>query len=181
MTNKAALMEGKQKSQGGAKAHEGVLEFREQQRYSGWQLIALILFLVLGLSYRFIDQHFIDPVPTPIGVLPYAALMALLLGALVYLLKVRVFIFANKEHICVSRFPWTRHPVCVKWSDVAACEIVRSPLLAQWSGSNIHLDHEKVFSVCGRNGIHLTTQEGEGLFIGSRRPDDLEDFIQKVL
>src|SRR5690606_34624050 len=105
----------------------------------------------------------------------------LLAAALAYLLAQRISIHADSRSIQVSKGPLAKEQLKIDWRDVALCEIVEASTLAQWSGANVSLEHEKLYSTCGRNGLHLVTRSGENVFIGSQKLDELRHFIQSVL
>jgi len=69
----------------------------------------------------------------------------------------------------------------IKWKHIDELSIVRTPLFAQWHGGNITFDRTKKFTLSGRNGVSLTTKDGERYFIGSRRLDELENAIHTVM
>lgn len=165
----------------GKKRTELNKQFDEQQRFHGWLLIALIVVLMLGIAYRIVEQAELQSVSGGLNLSSLILFEILLGAALAYLLALRVNIHADSRSIQVSKGPLAKERLEINWNDVAVCEIVQTPVLAQWSGANVNLEHEKRYSTCGRNGLHLVTRNGESVFIGSRKLDELRRFTQSVL
>ena len=155
-------------------------EFNEQQRFCGWEMIAFIGFLMAGLTYRFIDQQLIHPVDNGMSFWIFSLFLLVLSASLIYLLLLRISVYATPQYISFRVSPWSSRKVMINWDDVVECEIVETPVLAQWSGANIRAGHERLYSVNGRNGLHLVTREGDSFFIGSRKLDELREFLQPI-
>ena len=155
--------------------------FKEKQQFKGWELLALIAFLMASVAYKLISEllqpseAFGGTVGLSIGIL------AVLGFTLKYLLNLRLKIVVKEDHISFSMPPLQRSKEKIKWEDVTVCEIIKTPLLAQWHGGNISFNREKRYSFTGRNGVHLTTKNGEEYFIGSKKPDALKEAIQKAI
>lgn len=155
--------------------------FKEKQQFNGWEIIALVTLLMVGVAYKLISElvqpseSFWLTLGLSIGIL------SLLGGILKYLLNLRLNIKVNKKHISFSMPPYQSGKEKIKWKDVAVCEVVKTPLLAQWHGGNINFNHEKRYSFNGRNGVHIATKNGEKYFIGSKKPDALLEAIQKAI
>lgn len=155
--------------------------FKEKQRYRRWEIIALLAFFVGGLTYRFAEQYFYDGGQSVMPVWTYLILTVPLVGVIVYYMILRLSIRVTDKHISVKYHPWQQKRKKIKWDEVAECEIVETPEAAQWNGWNINFNHEKRYSFCGRNGLHLTTQDGREIFVGSRKLDELEDAVKQAL
>lgn len=154
--------------------------FRENQRYQRWELVTMIAVLIIGLSYRLFDLQFISGAEDSIPVWNYVLPLLLLITALYFILSLKLSVRITDKHISFKLFPWERKPQKIKWENVAEYNIVETPEPAQWSGWNVNFSQEKMYSVCGRTGLKLTTTDGEEIFIGSRRLGKLKKAIKKA-
>jgi len=155
--------------------------FKENQQFKGWEIIALVTSLMFGVAYKLVteliqpSESFWLTIGLSIGIL---TAMGIVLN---YLLKLRLKIKVNNKHISVSMPPLQREKEKIKWEDVTACEVIKTPLLAQWHGGNINFNHEKRYSFNGRNGVHIATKNGRNYIIGSKKPDALKNAILKAI
>ena len=153
--------------------------FKEKQRFRSIDIIAMVIFFIVIISYKLIteiitwDGNYINEIICVI-------LLALFGGILYYLLKMRIKVSVDEENIKFKMTPWHAQTQKINWKNIQSCKIVRTPISAQWHGGNISFRHEKRFSLSGRNGIHLVTKDGKEYFIGSRRIDELKNAIEKV-
>ncbi len=155
--------------------------FKEKQQFQGLEIIALVALLMVGVVYKLVSE-LLQPSPTfwlTIGL--STAILAVLGFSLKYVLDLRLKITVKKDHISFSMPPLQSEKEKIKWADVTACEIIKTPLLAQWHGGNIRFNHEKMYSFNGRNGVHIATKSGKVYFIGSKKPDALKEAIQKAI
>ena len=144
--------------------------FKEQQRFRNWEIIALLAFLMIGLTVRFILQNWAAPVDNPMPFTTYAVFMLPMGAVLWYILSLRLSVRVTEKSIRVKRSsPWQKESHKIKWKDVEEIELVETSPGAQWSGGNITFNREKKYSLCGRTGVHLTTKDGEEILIGARR------------
>ncbi len=154
--------------------------FTEEQKSKSWDMIAILSFLSIGLTYRFIEQNFISGIENAMPISTFLPLLMLLLIALTYFIKVKLSVRMTKNHISFSYYPWKKKRQKIKWENVTHCEIVQTPQLAQWNGWNVHFSNENVFSLSGRSGLSLTTEDGNKFFIGSRNIKELSLAIKRV-
>lgn len=155
--------------------------FKEKQRFTGWEVIFLLAFFIIGLTYRFVSQHWLSPVADPMSVWTYVAFIIPLVATLWYLIKLRLSIMITEKSITVKYGPFNFKKHKFKWENVEECEICESGELSRMSGWEVNFDHEKRFSLIGRKGIHLKTKEGENIFIGTKNLQDLKQAVGQVL
>ncbi len=154
--------------------------FRENQKYKRWEIIGLLVFMIGGLAYRFIDAQFISGTENAPAVWNYIVPLLLLAAVLILILSIRLSIRITDKHISYQYFPLERKRHKIKWDNVADCNFVETPESAQWSGWNVNFSDEKMYSICGRTGLRLKTKDGEEVFIGSRRLGKLKKAVKKV-
>ena len=66
----------------------------------------------------------------------------------------------------------------IVWSNVDICKIVQTPSASQWSGGNFAFGSEKFISFNGRNGLSLTTVDGEKIFVGCQNIEKLKEKLK---
>jgi len=155
--------------------------FKENQRFKNLEIIIIIFLFVAGIINKLLDEVFAPTSSFELTITLSFLLLSILSIALYYLYKLRLKVAVNKKHISFSMPPLQKRKEKIKWKDVATCEIIQTPLTAQWHGGNIAFNHEKRFSLNGRNGVHITTKEGAKYFIGSKKLDDLKTAIQTAI
>ena len=155
--------------------------FKEKQQFQGLEIIALVALLMVGVVYKLVSE-LLQPSPVfwlTIGL--SIGILAVLGITLNYLLNLRLKTTVKESHISFSMPPFQKGKEKIKWEDVTACKVIKTPLLAQWHGGNISFNHEKTYSFNGRNGVHIATKSGKAYFIGSKKPDALKEAIQKAI
>lgn len=154
--------------------------FKEEQKYQRWELPLLISFLGAGLTYRFIEQQMAANSDNAMSVAAFAGILGLLMVILFYFRSLRLSVKMTNETISFRYHPWQEKKYKIKWSEVESYEIVKLSEAAQWNGWNIHYGNEKVFTVNGKSGIHISTKTGEQYFIGSSDVDSLAKAVEKL-
>jgi len=155
--------------------------FKENQRFKNLEIIIIICLLVAGILNKLLGEVFAPTSNFGLTITLSFLLLGLLSSALYYLYKLRLKVAVNKKHISFSMPPLQKRKEKIKWKNVATCEIIQTPLMAQWHGGNIAFNHEKRFSLNGRNGVRITTKEGTQYFIGSKNLVELKAAIQTAI
>ena len=106
-------------------------------------------------------------------VLLYLAIAATLVFCLWWLKQLKLKVSVNEKRVKYKLFPLHKKPRKILWDEVASCKIVKTPLSAQWHGSNIRFSGELWFSLTGRNGLSIETKDGRRYFIGCKNVDNL--------
>ena len=155
--------------------------FKEKQQFKGLELIALITFLMVGVAYKLVSELLQPSAAFWLTLGLSIGILAILGITLKYILNLRLKTIVKKDHISFSMPPLQKGKEKIKWKDVTTCEVVKTPLLAQWHGGNISFNNEKSYTFNGRNGVHIATKNGAAYFIGSKKPDALKEAIQKAI
>ncbi|MCB0552538.1 MAG: hypothetical protein KDD02_03220 [Phaeodactylibacter sp.] len=154
--------------------------YKEVQRFRRWEVIALLLFLLIGSTYhlfKLIGESTYDQTSL---ILQYLLILVLIGGALVYFISIRLIVKFDDEKIRYQFYPWHYHKHEVKWSEVADCQVVDTPAAAELSGWSVRIGTgERSFSVSGRRGLLLSLKDGQQLFIGSQHPDQLREALEQ--
>ena len=155
--------------------------YKENQRYQRIGLIAFIAVFTVALIVAFISQVFINQVENPIP--NYVAVLTIctLLVSLVYFLSIRMVTEINEKNIRFQFYPLHATKQKIRLKDVTSYSVVNSPEGAQYSGWGVNFGaKERRFSVSGRTGLKVTTQDGERIFIGTQNPEALGQAIEQV-
>ena len=156
------------------------LTFKETQKFNGIAIIGLILFLLIGICWRFIEQNFINMSEQVSITLPVFLLLLFILGgSLAYFLSIRLITKINEKSVQFQYYPLHYRKRKIKWRDIASWEIVEMPLSAEWSGWNVHFGGQD-FSVGRRQGLQITLKSGETIFLGSRKLNQLKEIMEKM-
>ncbi len=153
--------------------------FKEKQKLRSIEIFALFSLVIIGTLYRLVaDLVAGNSVFTTATI---TIVILLIVGLTIYyMLKMELKLSVNDKRIKFKLSPWQTHAQKINWDDVESYEIIETPPLAQWSGGNISFGREKKYSFAGRNGLLLTTKEGEQYFLGSRRLGELEKTIKRI-
>lgn len=110
----------------------------------------------------------------------YLLIMATTAALIWWLRRLRLKVSINEKRIKFKMFPYHRQAQRIHWEEVVACELVKTPHLAQWHGSNLHLMGEAWYSLTGRNGLAIETKDGRRLFIGCKDVDKLAETLEQA-
>ncbi len=154
--------------------------FKETQSFRNNLLFALLLVLLALVMYRLIAE-LMNPGPDFFGMIALCGvLLVSALTAIWYMHQLRMKIAVSHKSISFRMAPLHGRKHKIYWDNVESCEIVETPEIAQWQGANISFNHEHRYSICGRNGLHLVTKDGQEYFLGSRRLNDLKSALEEV-
>lgn len=157
------------------------IKFKEQQRFRGIEIFALIAFFAIGITYRFIEQNFINmPEHITMTAPVFLLFLGILLIALVYFLSIRLTTRINEKGIRFQYSPWHYEKRKIKWHEIASWEIIDLPLEAEYSGWAIQFAEHNSYSVHGKSGLKLELTNGETIFIGSRKLTKLKKLMNQM-
>lgn len=153
--------------------------FKEKQRFRDWEVLGLLAFFIIALTYKFIDQQWIHPVSNSMSIIAYLLLLLPLAGGLWYLLSLRLSVKVTDKYISLKYSPLHTRKQKILWEEIEECEILKPLSRAVLSGWNISFNHEKKFTLSGRTGLHLKTKGGEEIIIGARKCNELERAVRR--
>jgi hypothetical protein len=97
-----------------------------------------------------------------------------------WLINLKLKVVVSEKNIKFKLSPIHPKKRSIPWQEIARCEIVETPEAAQWSGGNITFNHEKRYSLTGRNGLSITTKKGKNFFIGCSDLAGLKEAIDSM-
>lgn len=150
--------------------------FKEEQAFRSVDIVLFILFfmlLVLGKLVREVSLHNGSNIEGIISML----LLCLGVGCIWMLYRLKMKVAVLEDGIKFKMTPWHTATQKIYWKDVETCAIITTSTFAQWHGGNISFGRQKIFSLSGRNGLHLVKKDGTEYFIGSRKLVELEEAV----
>jgi len=155
--------------------------FTEEQSLQKFNLFALSGLIMLLLCYILIQQIFVsNQMDLATSMFCFSLLVAVFLG-LNYALNVKLQTTVSHKSVSFKMTHWHKRKHKIKLSDIESCEIVQSPEVALWHGGNISFSNETAFTFSGRNGVHVTTKNGQHYFIGSNKVEEFKQALEQVL
>jgi len=155
--------------------------FKEEQRFGEFDLVIVLglfsLVILYFLSKEFMisdNDYFISEISS--------ILLLSVIGYWVYVLfKSQLKTTISKKSIKVRFHNWRTTKQKIQLDQIQNYSIIKTPLSNKWHGGNIFFGYEKYYSLCGRNGLSITTKDGKQYFIGSKSLAELESAISSAL
>ena len=155
--------------------------FTEEQSYKGMDLMALLLIFMAAISFRLYKEIVTLGFENMLCISVCVGLLFVFGFGLKYLNGLRMKTSITEKNITVKISPFHAKKHKIKLKDVESCAVVRTPAAAKWHGTNLSFSQEKYYSFSGRNGLRISTKNGETYFVGSRRLDDMERTVRQVM
>lgn len=155
--------------------------FKEKQTYQNRDVLVIIGLIATMLLWNSVHHLMISETRNLLLALSSLA-VAIGLGVWMWrLTRTRLATKITTKKI-TSRLDAIRaQKVQIPIADIASCEVVETPLAAQWTGGNISFEHEQMLSVNGRNGLAIETHDGQRFFVGSSDVEALKKAVQRAL
>ena len=155
--------------------------FKEKQHFQGKDLVAAIVIIMLILTYQLVNSVFFTHQQSWLNNLS-CLLVIIGLGWWIKSLfqREQKNIVTDKKIICKVD-SWYHDKKKIPLEDIESCTVVETPIVAQWHGVNIELPKEEMWSINGRNGLAIATKDGEQIFIGSSRAQEMAQAIKQGL
>lgn len=138
--------------------------------------LALELFLVLEIAYQIYTQP--AKLLSPAVFILLASTLLVLTAILWFLHQLSLKTKVTSKGISFKMKPFQQKQRKLQWQQIAHCKMVSDPNLVSWNAGLENSWQEKKFTLNARNGIALTTVEGERLFIGSANLQALKEAIE---
>lgn len=153
--------------------------FKEKQRYDN--KVAFVILGFVGLILVGAELKFLLDLPTNYYNVAFLFLGIVAVGSIMWWLTQLKMKVAITDKKIKAKLTSTFVKKCsIKWEEVASCKIVKTPEIAQWSGSNISFGRETKLSLNGRNGLAIQTRNGESYFIGCNNIPALQQALNHI-
>lgn len=155
--------------------------FKERQEFQGKDLVIAVCLIIAILTYQLIEDIFIAQQQ---GLLMNALCLGIIIGLGWWVRSLfqrqQKNVVTDKKIICQVN-SWYKRKKKIPLEDIHACTVVQTPAIAQWHGGNIELPREEMLAINGRNGLAIETKDGQRLFIGSSKAQEMAAAIKRAL
>ncbi|MTB51705.1 hypothetical protein [Lewinella sp. W8] len=155
------------------------VNFKETQRYDN-KLIPLLLGLIGVVTMVRGTSLLIAPEPKIWGAIFLFSVAAAIGGLIWWLTQLKLKVVVTEKNVKFKLSPLHEKKHSISWEEIDKCAIVRTSEVAQWGGGNITFNHEKRYSLTGRNGLSIRTRAGELFFIGCTDLTRLQETLNKM-
>lgn len=154
-------------------------KFKDRQQFNDKIVFAFLFLALVGTFIGFLKTLWMGELTLTLALI-YTGVALVLGGWFWWLRRLELKVSINDRRIKFKMSPFHQKSKRINWDEVASCKVVKTPLAAQWHGSNLHLLDEHWFSLSGRNGLSLLTRDGQSYFIGCKDVDGLAHFLRKL-
>ena len=113
--------------------------------------------------------------------LSWVSLAALMVATIIFIItRVKLKTKVTSKGIDVKLSPFYRSKVKIPHTDVASYRIEETEPFTIKTTKNFNSWFEKRFTLTGRNGVSITTCDGNNYFIGSTDPEALNRALQQA-
>ena len=156
--------------------------YKEEQGFNNIEIPLFIGFFMLLAILKLIREISLPNGSAVDGIVCVSLIILGMLGIRV-LQQSSLKLVLTENYVKFKMTPWHTNTQKIAWEEIEHCEVVRTPIFAQWHGGNIVYGQQKRFTFSGKNGLRFTTKDGTSYFVGSRNLDALEvaakDALQK--
>lgn len=150
--------------------------FKERQHFNNIFVYLLLVVASFGALFGLAKNLFFAATNmSAIGV--YLAILFIAGVLFWWLTQLQLKVSVNENRIKYKFSPLHKQSRKIFWEEIASCQIIRTPITAQWHGGNLRFAKEYWFSLVGRNGLEIETKAGQHFFIGCKNLQDLIDTI----
>ena len=153
--------------------------FKERQYFNDQMVFILLGAGFIGAIYGFI-KAIVSQYYSLFDLSVYAGIAAFMAISFWGLKRLQLKVSINEKRIKYKLSPIHKESQKIRWEEVASCEVVKTPLAAQWHGGNISFGGESLISLTGRNGLSIKTKKGKRIFIGCKEVDDLRVSLDQI-
>ena len=167
-----------------------VTEFHEEQQFRQpwlWLLLLVITACVIGMfahgmyTQLYLGQSWGDR-PMSDSALVISAAFSFLISAGLTLLfyKLKLITEVGPDGVHIRFFPLTRRKIT--FDSITSCKARTYRPIREYGGWGIRFSRKgNAYNVSGNRGVQLEFRQGRPLLIGTQRPEELADAINKYL
>jgi len=162
---------------------KNMILFEETQRFRQWWLWAIFSFVTGMTVYQFyglmdMDVSFADNI-TAHPEMFFGVILNVLLLVLFYFARLETKI--NNEGIHFRFFPFHLKFQLYPWENVVAKSVITYSPLMDYGGWGIRgIGRNKAFNVSGNKGLQLVLDNGDQRLIGTQKPEELQNLLNKL-
>ena len=154
-------------------------QFKETQKFTQWWLWTLFVGLIIfPFIWMYLEQLEVKN-DTYVWTLDRSVIVylgaILLLILLFVLLRLKTTI--NTAGIQMHYFPFVRKNI--GWRDIESVKVIDYGFVGGW-GIRVWTSYGTVYNVKGSKGLFITLNSGKKLVIGTQKPIELDEYLQKL-
>lgn len=154
---------------------------KEKQRLRRHPIMVLIAILTVTLAVAVITEMTMGW-NAPFSPFVLLGCLVVLVGASIYYYQLRYTLSISEKKIKYQLWPYHLRRQQLSWDEIDSCEIVSAPMESRWSGSDIALDtEEENYTLCGRNGLRITTRDNRQIFLGSKKVREKASDLSRLI
>ena len=112
---------------------------------------------------------------------PFIGVLLLIISLILLFLKMEVKTTITNEYIEVQYFPFNLKPRKIFWNELASFETRTADCLKEyWGWGYKGTKKNRAYTAYGDYGLQLTFHNGNRLFIGSQKKEELEAIIKTL-
>jgi len=152
--------------------------FSEKQKMKGlWIAIIPSVFIPCFMAYKDYQTLFQDWN----SALPFIGVLFLIISVILLLLKMKISTTISNECIEVQYFPFNLKPRKIYWNELTSFETRTADCLKEyWGWGYKGTKKNRSYTAYGDYGLQLTFQNGNRLFIGSQKKEELEKVVREL-
>lgn len=113
--------------------------------------------------------------------LPFIGVVSLLIFVIFLFLKMEITTTITEEYIQVQYFPFNLKPKTIYWNELASFETRTADCLKEyWGWGYKGTKKNRAYTAYGDFGLQLTFKNGNRLFIGSQKKEELESIVNSL-
>ncbi len=156
-------------------------KFKEEKRFRHRAFYVLLGLIILGASYRLVEQFVLAPVVSW-GMVAAFTGMIMVSALIIYLLSsVRFVTVVSKKGIKYQLYPLHFKRQKVKWDDIEEYKVVELPRKDAWSGWNLYYSSDfNNYGFGEHKGLFVKLKNGENIYLGIEHEAELKKNIKKL-
>ena len=153
--------------------------YKEKQSFHDYVTYAFLLLSLIGIAWIF--GHAVYAGKFSVGMAFLCLSLIGLIGfELWYLKNIRLILSINDKYIKLKKRPIPYKEEKIYWDNVKECSILSAPKGSIWFGNNINFGRIKKYSLSGRNGLSIITNDGTRYILGSQNVDLLKEKLLEL-
>jgi hypothetical protein len=154
------------------------MEFTEIQKMKGlWVAIIPATLIPCFIIYKEYSNLFQDWKEF----LPFLGVLLIMSSVILLLLKMKLTTKINHDYIQIQYFPFNLKPKIIYWNELTSFETRTADCLKEyWGWGYKGTKKNRSYTAYGDFGLQLTFKNGNRLFIGSQKKEEMEKVINEM-
>lgn len=155
--------------------------FKEKQRFFS-RNFTLTLAALCALAVWIVVRQYLNPQfhIHLVDIVAGSGVALLIVGILWFAQQLRMKTAITPKGIEYKMAPFHHNKRVIPWDEIKSIQVVSIPRYASWQSSYNNYMLQRKFTFSGRNGISVETCDGDFIFIGSHKVDELREAIERA-